>query len=137
MKMRNDIFCMKRKVYYHDTDAGGVVYHGRYLEFLEDGRTEFLLSRGIDTGKLRDRDVFFVVAHIDIDYRKPAVYLDEIIVSVAVQKMTDSSIHFRQEVSRNGILLVESRVILVCVGKGFRPKRLPPAIKNALTRKVI
>jgi acyl-CoA thioester hydrolase len=133
--MGNDNFFMKKRVYYHDTDAGGVVYHGRYLEFLEDGRTEFLLSRGIDTGKLREKDIFFVVVHIDIDYRKPATYLDEVIISVAVQKVTASSIHFRQEVSKDGTLLVEAGVVLVCVGKEFRPKRLPQTIKDALTRR--
>jgi len=130
--MEKDVFTMKRKIYYHDTDAGGVAYHARYLEFLEDVRTEFLASRGIDTGRLKEESTFFVIARIEVDYKKPAEYLDEITVSVEAEKVTASCIHFRQKVSKGSVLLVDAKVVAVCVGKDWKPKRLLPSIKAAL-----
>lgn len=131
--MKKKPFCIKKKIYYHDTDAGGVVYYGRYLEFLEDGRTEFFASRGLDTRKLGDEGTLFVVAHIEVDYKRPAVYSDTIRVSAEIEKMTASSVHFTQEISKGSVLLVEAKVVIVCVGENFKPKRLPPEIKDSLT----
>ena len=123
--MEEGKFSIRKKVYYHDTDAGGVVYYGRYLEFLEDARTEFFLSRNIQMEILAKEGTLFVIAHIDVDYRKPALYGDEVTVSAGIEKVTASSIHFRQDVTRGDDLLIEARIVVVCIGSNFRPKRLP------------
>lgn len=131
--MGNNIFCIKRKIYYHDTDAGGVVYYGRYLEFLEDARTEFFASKGIDTRRLGDEGMFFVVVHVEVDYMKPAAYCDKIKVSAQVEKVTASSIHFIQKVFKGTTMLVRAKVVIVCIGENFKPKRLPLSINSAIS----
>ncbi|HNS33198.1 MAG TPA: YbgC/FadM family acyl-CoA thioesterase [bacterium] len=127
-----NIYFIKRKVYYHNTDAEGVVYYGRYMEFLEEARTDFFSSMGMDLGKLRDDGIFFVVARVEIDYRKPASYFDDIKVSAQVEKLTASTIHFTQKIFKDTAVLVEAKVVIVCIGANFKPKRLPPFIVSAM-----
>jgi acyl-CoA thioester hydrolase len=125
-------FYIEKKIYYHDTDCGGVVYYANYLKYLEEARTEFLLIKGIELPKLAEQDVMFVVGRVEIDYKAPARYQDRIRVSSSVEEIKLSAIRFYQEVSRNGTLLAKATTTLVCVGGDFKPKRLPEEVKERL-----
>jgi|LSQX01.1.fsa_nt_gb acyl-CoA thioester hydrolase len=126
------MFLLKKKVYYHHTDTVGVVYYGRYLEFLEDARTEFFYSKNIDVGLHSEEGTQFVIISVEIKYKRPAKYLDEIDISAEVENFTASTIHFKQKVFKGETLLVEADVVLACVGKDFKPKRLPLSVKENL-----
>jgi len=121
-----------KKIYYHDTDAGGIVYYANYLKFLEEGRTEFCFHHGIDKALLGAQDILFVVAHVDINYKAPARYLETVEVSTCVEKTGRVSIEFLQQVTRGDKLLVEARVTWVCVNKELRPRPVPEDIKKLL-----
>jgi len=107
-------FCIERRIYYHDTDAGGVVYYGNYLEHLEEGRTEFCLDRGVDTRSLKDGGIVFPVVHIEIDYKSPARYMDTIRVFTRVEKIGTASIRFQQEIMRGEQLLIKAVTVWAC-----------------------
>lgn len=125
-------FSIQKKIYYHDTDCGGVVYYANYLKYLEEARTEFLLLKGIELPRLAEKDLLFVVGRVEIDYKAPARYQDKIAISAVVEETRLSAVRFYQEVSRDDLLLVTARTILVCVGKDFKPKKLPEEIKVRL-----
>jgi acyl-CoA thioester hydrolase len=122
------------RIYYEDTDAGGVVYHARYLGFFERGRCEFLRERGLSVRELADRGNIFPVVRMEIDYRAPAVLDDLVRVETEVLEVGKTSFTVGQQVVRNldGKLLVAGKVTLVCVGPGMKPKRLPPELIQAL-----
>lgn len=119
---------LEKKIYYHDTDCGGVVYYGNYLEYLEEARTEFFLSLGINLKELMERDVYFVVSRVEIDYKSPARYQDIIRVSTVIEKKGFSSLHFSQRILRGDREVVQARTVLVCVNSAFRPVRIPPEV---------
>ncbi len=125
-------FYIEKKIYYHDTDSGGVVYYGNYLNFLEEARTEFCLARGINTKELSEQGIYFVVAHIDVDYKSPARYLDKIKVLTSVEKTGRVSVHFRQTIKKDDQVLVEAGVIWVCVTKDFKPRSVPGTVRRLL-----
>lgn len=123
-------FSIQKKIYYHDTDCGGVVYYANYLKHLEEARSEFCASRGINLKELSDAGTYFVVAHAEIDYKAPARYHDTLTVSARVEKVGSSSIFFFQKVTRDGAPIIESRTTWVCIGSDFKPKPIPPEIKK-------
>jgi acyl-CoA thioester hydrolase len=118
---------MEFRIYYEDTDAGGVVYHARYLAFFERGRTEFFRDRGLSVGELAERGDVFPVVRLDIDYRAPAVLDDLVRVETAVLDVGRTSFTLGQRVvrTRDEKLLAEGKITLVCVGPGMKAKRLP------------
>lgn len=118
---------MEFRIYYEDTDAGGVVYHARYLAFFERGRTEFFRDRGLSVGELAERGDIFPVVRLDIDYRAPAVLDDLVRVETTVLDVGRTSFTMGQRVVRthDDKLLAEGKVTLVCVGSGMKAKRLP------------
>lgn len=118
---------LEKKIYYHDTDCGGVVYHASYLKHLEEGRTEFLLERGIDVGELARRGTIFPVIHIEIDYKCPAVYGDAIRIITLIEKVGHASITFGQEIKRGNTLLLKARVVCACVDPNLKAKPIPAA----------
>jgi acyl-CoA thioester hydrolase len=124
--------CLERKIYYHDTDAGGVVYYGNYLKFLEEGRTELCLSRGVDTGVLFNQGVAFVVVHAEMDYKYPARYGDTIAVISRVEKIGSSSVHFYQEIRIGQTVAVTARVIWACVTTDFKTRPVDASVRQAL-----
>jgi acyl-CoA thioester hydrolase len=126
-------FVIERKIYYHDTDAGGVVYYANYLKHLEEGRTEFCRHRGIDTAALLARGFSFPVVHVEVDYKSPARYGESIRIETRVEKLGESSIHFSQEIRRNGQLLVKAKTIWACVGRDFKSVKVPPDIAEKLS----
>ncbi len=125
---------LEKKVYYHDTDAGGVVYYGNYWKFLEEGRTALCLSRGVDVGTLFSKGVSFVVAHAEADYKSPARYGDTVRIITRVDKIGNTSMHFSQEIFRDGKLLVGAGIVWVCVGADFRPMAVPVEVRNAFEK---
>lgn len=112
------------RVYYSDTDAGGVVYHSRYLDFCEKARTEFLRERGIIQSKL---DFAFVVNYCNICYKKPARLDDLLVIVTEIKKITKIAIKMVQKVflKDENKLLIEIEVGIVCVDKDFRLVRIP------------
>lgn len=127
-------FSIERRIYYHATDAGGVVYYANYLKLFEEGRTEFCLNRGLDLGELMGRGVMFPVVHVEAEYKSPARYADMVEVATRVEKVGRSSVHFYQEILRKGQLLVLARTVWACVGSDFRSRPLPEDIAEALRK---
>lgn len=122
---------MEFRVYYEDTDAGGVVYHGRYPGFFERGRTEFFRERGISVQQLHEAGTIFPVVRLEIDFRHPARLDDRVRVDTELAEAGKTSFSMRQRLVRteDGRLLVEAMVRLVCVSMAMKPKRLPPALR--------
>ena len=118
------------RIYYDETDAGGVVYYGRYLSLLERARTEFLEDNGISVSEFHALGLFFVIAHVDIHYRKPARLGDIVSITTEVTLMKNSSITVKNRVLRDALLLVEADVTIVCVNRDGRPQRLPEMFKK-------
>lgn len=120
------------RVYYEDTDAGGVVYHARYLNFCERARTEWLRARGWEQDALRDQQgVVFVVARASLEYRRPARFNDALTVTCEVERLRSAAIDFTQRVehSADSSVLCEVSVRVVCVdSQTFRPKPIPEPI---------
>jgi acyl-CoA thioester hydrolase len=123
---------IKVKVYYEDTDAGGVVYYGNYLRFLERARTEFLAEKGIDVVKYHHQGLFFVVVHVDINYKKPAKLGDILNISTDPIEIKNATITFLNRIINKDDLLVEAKVTIACMGRDGKPKRFPEEIKKAL-----
>ena len=124
------------RVYYQDTDAAGVVFHGSYLNFFERGRTEWLRSCNWSVQKLTDTfNVIFVVRKLDVKFRFPA-YLDDVLrIKTRLGKSGRAQITLNQEVYREKVLLVKGSVNLGCVTKKFlRPCSLPLAMKTNLDK---
>ena len=121
------------RVYYQDTDAGGVVFHAQYLAFMERARTELLDAMGIHLGELADaRRVLFMVYELNARYHAPARLHDMLSVSAEVVKMGRASLVFRHRVERGPELLVEAEVTLATVDRDrMRPARMPEELQQA------
>jgi acyl-CoA thioester hydrolase len=121
------------RIYWEDTDAGGVVYHASYLRFMERGRTEYLRDRGISQSTLQqDLGVTFVVAHMDIRFRQPARLDDELVVETAAKEIGGASLALRQKVLRGSDVLVEADVTCAVISREGRPTRIPAEVKSRL-----
>lgn len=125
---------IEKKIYYHDTDAGGVVYYANYLKHLEEGRFEFCLSKGVSMVESAKEGAIFPVVHFEIDYKSPARYGDVIKVFTIVEKIGFSSIHFLQEIKRGEITLVKAKTIWACVNHALKPQAIPDKIKQSLKK---
>jgi acyl-CoA thioester hydrolase len=123
------------RVYWEDTDAGGVVYHAQYLAFLERGRTEWLRALGTGQERLRnDHDLVFAVRAMRIDFRAPARLDDHLEVSVAVRGLRKASLVFAQSIHRDGALLLDAEVRVAALrASDFRPTPIPQAMHDALS----
>jgi acyl-CoA thioester hydrolase len=119
------------RVYYEDTDFSGVVYHASYLRFLERGRTEFIRACGIDQQKLhRETGVYFVVRRMEIDWIKPALMDDELVVETAPATLRGASMILSQRILRGQEVLTTAEVV-VAILKDGRPTRLPDSFRAA------
>ncbi len=125
---------MEFRIYYEDTDAGGVVYHANYLRYLERARTEFLRERGVSVRELHEQGYIFPVIRVEIDFRSPAVHDDLLRVETEVLKVGKTSFSIGQRVVRalDGKLLVDGKVTLACVAPGMKARRLPEVLLRAL-----
>jgi len=125
-------FAIEKKMYYHDTDCGGVVYYANYLKYLEEARTEYLIAKGIELPKLAEKDIWFVVARVEIDYKAPARYQEKLTVSARVEEARMATIKFFQEITRGDVLIARATTTLVCVGKDFKPMAVPNEVKLSI-----
>jgi len=125
-----DAFRHPLRVYWEDTDAGGVVFYANYLKFFERARTEWLRTLGFNQQQmLRDDGVMFVVADTAVRYLRPARLDDLIEVTVSVAESARASMRLSQQAWRGGELLAEGTIRIGCVaGAGFKPCRIPAAI---------
>ncbi len=115
------------RVYWEDTDAGGVVFYANYLKFFERARTEWLRHLGVGQQALRDSSgAIFVVTDTQVSYRSPARLDDELQVTVTLQHRGNASMTLHQQALRNGALLAEGQIRIGCVDAAtFRPRRIP------------
>lgn len=122
------------RVYYEDTDAAGIVYYANYLKFAERGRTEMLRARGAEPRQWRDETgLYFVVQRCHADYRRPARLDDLIEVATRIVRVGAASLALKQEVCREGELLVSMDVRLALVDHEMKPARLPRDLIAALS----
>ncbi len=127
-------FSLPIRIYFEDTDSGGVVYHSNYLKFIERARTEWLSALGIDQRQLKqDNHIMFVVHRIDIQYKLPARFNDDLIVKSELKDIGSSKIEFRQMIYRENEMLIDASVDVACIdSEKFKPVRIPPTIKQAM-----
>ncbi len=125
------------RIYYEDTDAGGVVYYANYLKFFERARTDFLRTLGISQSELSQKEnLVFVVRKCEVEYVFPARLDDEIEVSVEIKKISAASISMEQKMTKFGKILSTLNIDLVCVAAdNFKPKKIPSSISSSLDRK--
>ena len=117
------------KVYYEDTDAGGVVYYANYLKFLERARTEALYSIGYSNQKInKDFGSLIIVKACNIEYKKPANLEDELSVRSFVKSITKTSFFMNQIITKGDDILVEAQIHLVFVNELGKPVKIPDEI---------
>lgn len=126
------------RVYYADTDFSGVVYHARYLEFLERGRTDFLRLKDVHHTRLEEgqfgEPIVWIVRRMEIDFRLPARIDDMLLIETSVIEASGARITMGQTIKRNnGDLLIEARVEAALINKQGRPKRMPKEWKALFT----
>ena len=123
--MHNNFF-HKLKVYYEDTDAGGIVYYANYLKFLERARTEALVKLGFNNKKIKeDFGSLIIVKSCNIEYKRPAHLEDELNIRSFVKSITKTSFFMNQFISREKDMIVEAKVHLVFVNNQGKPMRIP------------
>jgi len=144
--IEHSTFILPIRVYYEDTDAGGVVYHSNYINYFERARTEWLRQLGYELDELaKNEKVLFVVRSLNCDYLRPALFNDELFVSAEIIEMGKTSICFKQKVMRASketdpkntedscMILAEGNVTVVSVDADrFRPKRIPKQLQETM-----
>jgi acyl-CoA thioester hydrolase len=126
---------MKVKIYYHQTDCGGVVYYANYLHFLEEARTEFLAQRGVDIKELIAQGAFFVVSHQELDYKAPAAYGDILDITTQVKEVSGVRINLEHKIKRSdAVLVAQARTTLAFVNRDFRPKPIPRDMRERIEK---
>jgi tol-pal system-associated acyl-CoA thioesterase len=128
------VYSFPVRVYFENTDAGAVVYHGEYLKFLERARTEWLRHLGFDHQALsRNHRVLFVVSAAALEFARPARLDDNLAVSVRLESLGKVRCVFAQEVRRDDEVLVKARVTVACVtGESFKPTEIPEALRRKM-----
>ena len=122
-------FFHKLKIYYEDTDSGGVVYYANYLKFLERARTEALFSIGLSNKKIQEKfDSLIIVNSCNIEYKKSAYLEDELKVRSFVKSVTKTSFFMNQIITKDENVIVEAQVHLVFIDKNGKPVKIPDEI---------
>ena len=122
-------FNHKIKVYYEDTDAGGVVYYANYLKYLERARTEALIKIGLSNLKIRDNfQALIIVKSCNIDYKKSAYLEDELKIKSYILSLTKTSFVMSQTIIKNKIVIVEAKIQLVFVNEKAKPIKIPKLV---------
>lgn len=125
---------MFRRIYYHDTDCGGVVYYANYLKYFEEARTEYMRERGLDLKILSEKGILFVVKKVDIEYKSPARYADMLEISTRIGKLRNVSLEFLQDIKKEGKVLVSATTVLVCIDKNFHPCAIGEELADSLAK---
>jgi len=129
------------RVYWEDTDAGGIVYYANYLKFMERARTEWLRAIGLEQGPLQqEQGLIFVIVDTQVEFKRPARYGDALTVTARLREHTRATLSFTQEVRRGGVegeLLVSGDIRVACLdARSQRPKGLPSDLASMLTKAV-
>ena len=125
---------MEKRIYYHDTDAGGIVYYGQYLCYLEEARTEFLEGKGLSVAMFTERGLGYAVHQCNVTYRSPARYGDILVCHAELTQATAVKLIFKQTIhdKKDGRLVLDAEVSLVCLNTDFRPTPIPDDLKTKL-----
>jgi acyl-CoA thioester hydrolase len=120
-------FSIPCRIYWEDTDAGGVVYYANYLKFMERCRTDWLRALGIDQQRLRaDRLLQFAVVRVTVDFLRPAVLNDEVLVTAELERLSGATITFRQTIMRGDVQLIDANIRAACLDSGtLKPRPIP------------
>ena len=120
-------FDIKVRVYWEDTDAGGVVYYANYLKFMERCRTEWLRALGVDQLKLRsERQLQFAVVNLTVDFLRPAILNDEVVVTAELERLSGATITFKQCIWRDDVQLIDATARCACLDSGtLKPRAIP------------
>jgi len=122
-------FTLPVRVYFEDTDAGGIVYHARYLYFLERARTEWLRDLGFNQSELQKQNVVFVIRDMQIKWQAPARLDDELLVSVRVDRIKNASMVMSQTITSGNVTHVSATVTIACLqGSTMKPMAIPQDI---------
>lgn len=124
------------RVYYEDTDSGGVVYHANYLKYMERARTEWLRQLGFEQDQLRnEQNVLFAVHSMRLNFRRPARFNDQLLVRSTLLQTSGASMQFEQQVLRDAASLCEATVKVACLNaESFQPCPLPNSILTEMQR---
>lgn len=127
-------FDFPQRIYFEDTDAGGVVYHAQYIKFLERARTEWLRHLGFNNSDLERRyKMLFIVSEVAAEFVKPARLDDSVVISVAIENLGRVRCTFQQEIRRDDELLVKARVVVASVSAdSFKPIEIPPDVRKKM-----
>ena len=126
-------FKYKFKIYYEDTDSGGIVYYANYLKYLERARSEAIYSLGLtNTNLQKDHDTLIIVKSCNIEYKKPAKFEDELEIISSILSNTRSSFTMLQIIKKNEEIISEATVQLVTVNKEGKPIKIPEILNNLL-----
>ncbi len=124
---------MKKKIYYYDTDCGGVVYYANYLKYLEEARSEYFEERGLIIKDMLKDGIGFVVARQEIDYKSPSFYGDTLEVKTRVTDASLTRVNFEYDIVKDsGQLVASAKTVMVFVDKTLKPKRIPEDILKKL-----
>ncbi|MDD2736577.1 MAG: YbgC/FadM family acyl-CoA thioesterase [Desulfuromonadaceae bacterium] len=125
---------MDVRIYYEDTDAGGVVYHANYIKYMERARTEYFRSHGFLVAELADNGFVFPVVRLEIDFKSPALHDDLLSVTTSPIRISGSSVTFSQKIIRPGDskLLADALVTLACISPALKARRIPLDIREML-----
>lgn len=123
------------RVYYEDTDAGGVVFYANYLKFFERARTEMLRNLGVEQDQLiKEQQLIFVVRSVQVDYLKPAHFNEQLNVSATIVQIKRASLSFEQLITRDNSLLCKGNIRIACLdAKLMKPKIIPDYLLEKLT----
>jgi acyl-CoA thioester hydrolase len=120
-------FSVPFRIYWEDTDAGGVVYYANYLKFMERCRTDWLRALGIDQNRLRDdRQLQFAVVSVTVDFLRPAILNDEVLVTAELERLSGATIVFKQTIMRGDAQLIDASTRVACLDSGtLKPRPIP------------
>lgn len=122
----------KVRVYYEDTDMGGVVYHANYLRYIERARSDWVRKLGNDQNAMRDAGIVWVVRRIEADYRAAAKFEDELEIETDMVSITGARLVMEQHVKRGDQVIFHAMVTAVCMNASGKPVRLPAEIRALL-----
>ena len=123
------------KIYYEDTDSGGVVYYANYLKFLERARTDAIMSLHFSNNKLlNEYGIYIIVKSCNLNFHKPAKLEDDLNIISKILEVKNVSIKMKQKIFVNNNMIVEAEILLASVDKKGKPSKLPDEFKNQLIK---
>lgn len=123
------VFEIPIRVRYFETDAMGVVHHAFYLTYFEEARVEALRRLGASYKTMEDEGFFLVITRVELNYKRPAYFEDQLLVRMRIERMTTVRIDHAYQILRNGEVLVEGKTTLACVDRDGKPRPLPDLLR--------